>query len=94
MLRFKFLVACLGVFLLLASCHSMSKEQLLAKGTQCLAKGEPRDAVIYLTQALKKDPGFLDAKLKLARAYCELGKFDSAAGQLEFILKKNPSSQI
>ncbi|MDA8174079.1 MAG: PEP-CTERM system TPR-repeat protein PrsT [Nitrospiraceae bacterium] len=93
MLRFKFLVAWLGIFLLLASCHSMSKEQLLAKGTQCLAKGDPRDAVIYLTQALKKAPGFLNAKLKLARAYCELGKFDSAAGQLEDILKKNPSSQ-
>ena len=92
MLKFKSFGVCLGALLLLSACHPMTKEQLLAKGTQCLAKGDPRGAAIYLSKALKKDPGFTDAGLKLARAYEELAKFDSATGQIEDILKKDPSN--
>ncbi len=93
MLKFRPLGVFLTALLLLSACQARTKEQLFAKGAQCLAKGDPRGAVIYLIEALKKDPGFTGAGLKLARAYGELGKFDSATAQLEGILKKDPSSK-
>ena len=93
MSKFKSLGICLTALLFLCACHARTKEALFGKGTECLAKGDPRDAVIYLTKALKKDPAFLNAGIKLARAYGELGKFETATGELNGILKKYPASK-
>ncbi|MDA8091250.1 MAG: PEP-CTERM system TPR-repeat protein PrsT [Nitrospiraceae bacterium] len=77
---------------LLSACHPKTKEELFGKGRDLLGKGDARSAIIYLKKALEKDPGYTDAKLVLARAYGQTGKYDSATDVLTRILSKDPAN--
>ena len=81
----------LFISLLCGACHGKTKEDLLWKGRQLIGERDYGAAAVYLERALEKDPGYTDANYELASAYCALGKFDSAASQLNAILKKHPS---
>ena len=84
--------ALLLVWLLLAGCDGKSKEELLQEGMQFSARGNLRGAIVLFRNALEKDPNFTAARLQLADAYLESGKYRNAEKELENVLGQDPAN--
>ncbi len=67
------------------------KEELLKEGIRLLEQKNPRGAVVLLKNALDKDPNYFEARFQLAKAYYNLGNFDSAEKETQKVIRQNPS---
>lgn len=61
-------------------------------GSLLFDQGRMQEAVPVLTSALKLQPLYLPARLKLAEALLDTGKIEAAAGMYEGILKDHPDA--
>jgi tetratricopeptide (TPR) repeat protein len=59
-------------------------------GELLIKKGLVKDAVEVFKQTLKLDPGFVEAKVNIGRAYREMKEFEKARGVLDAIQEENP----
>lgn len=80
-------------FLFVIACSSQTKEELLNEGIKHLTDGNPNNAIIYLKNALQKDPNFTEARFQLAKAYLAKGKAESAESELLKLSRQNPSAK-
>lgn len=83
------IAACLIVLSL--GCSGKTKEELLNRGVLLINEKNPRGAIVFLKEALEKDPGFLDARLRLGEAYFHAGRFEQAERELREVLRRRPS---
>lgn len=75
------LAAVLLLLGLLLGCGTTTKEDLLQKAHAASEKGNLNGAVVYLKNALEKDPAYVDARLELAKVLVRLGKLDKAEAE-------------
>jgi putative PEP-CTERM system TPR-repeat lipoprotein len=82
-----------GIVLLFFSigCADYTKEELFQSGVKNLEDGDPKAAIIFLSSALQKDPGFLEARFQLGRAYRIVSKLESAEEELQKVISNDPS---
>ncbi len=66
----------------------------LVQGNALVKKGDFEGASAAFTQALKRDPDDLDARLGLARAQQRAGRLPDAAKQLELLAQAVPDSNV
>lgn len=59
-------------------------------GELLINKGLVKDAIEVFKQTLKLDPGFVEAKVNIGRAYREMKEFDKARGVMDAIEEENP----
>lgn len=78
---------------LVAGCGSSSKpkEELLKEGQKLIGEKNSRGAVVLFKNALDQDPNYFEARFQLAKAYYNLGNFDSAEKELQKVVRQNPS---
>ncbi len=81
------------VLLFVISCSNKTKEELFSEGVKQLKENNPNSAIIYLKNALEKDPIFFDARFQLAKAYLATGKYESAESELLKLSRQNPASK-
>ena len=90
---YKKIFVILAIFLVVASgCTNKTKEELLSEGKKQLNENNPNAAIIYLKNALEKDPNFFDARFQLSKAYLTAGKIDSAENELQKLSRQDPNS--
>lgn len=85
-----FLVVAIAV-LIGCSKADRPKEELLKEGIRLIEQKNPRGAVVLLKNALDKDPNYFEARFQLAKAYYNLGNFDSAEKETQKVIRQNPS---
>jgi hypothetical protein len=59
-------------------------------GVAALDAGRPRDAAFALERVVAADPGFVGARMDLARAFYALGEYDAARTQFRYLEAQNP----
>lgn len=70
--------------------HKMTHKELLKKGHELIAHGDPEFAIQYLVPAVKADPHNAKARKSLAHAYNKTGRTDKAAEQFSAQAKLAP----
>ena len=64
----------------------------LARTGRLLARhGRPMEAIAYLSEAVRLDPGSVRAELDLAACWIQTGKREEAESALRRILKRHPN---
>jgi putative PEP-CTERM system TPR-repeat lipoprotein len=81
----------LVVILLLFACNNQSKEELLQSGIKLLEEGNARGSIVYLKNALEKDPNFYEARYHLANAYLKSGRLDRAESEFRKVSLQSSS---
>ena len=81
----------LVVILLFLACDNQSKEELLQSGINLLEAGNARGSIVYLKNALEKDPNFYEARYHLANAYLKSGRLDRAESEFKKVSLQSSS---
>ena len=63
-------------------------------GIAALDSGKPDKATLAFERVLAEDPGYVGARLELARAYFQLGDLSRARTEFEIVLNQNPSEVV
>ena len=79
-------------FLLLAGCQNQTKEGLFHQGETQMKQGNPLGAVVFFTNALEKDPNYIEARYQLGLAYLKSGKLDKAEQELKKVKLQRPDN--
>jgi putative PEP-CTERM system TPR-repeat lipoprotein len=80
----------LVIVCLLAACKSQTKEEMLQEGQSLLRQGNPLGAIVLLSNALEKDPNYVEARYPLGLAYLKAGKLDKAEKELLKVRLQDP----
>ena len=79
------------VVLLIISCTSKTKEELMSDGMKLMGENNPSGALVYFKNALEKDQNFFEARNQLAKAYLAAGKFEQSSQEYQKLVLMNPS---
>jgi tetratricopeptide (TPR) repeat protein len=91
-LRFFSLVFITAALVACSSDPNVLKQKYLRSGQHYIDQGKYREAVIQLLNAVKVDPGFVDAHYTLAQAYLKIKDWQRAYQQLERTIELQPDN--
>ena len=74
-----------GVALFATGCQEQSREKALAEGSQLVAAGNAKGAMVIYTALLERDPKDTQARYELAQVYLKLGKPKQAAKEAQLL---------
>lgn len=82
----------LVVLLVLTGCQDQTKEAMVHDGEALVEQGNPLGAVVLFSNALDKDPNYVEARYQLGLAYLKSGKLDKAEKELQKVQLQRPGN--
>ena len=64
------------------------------RGYVLKSKGNYKEAIADYNQALKIDPGYVDAYINRCDAYCDMGEYNKAGSDADSALKLKPKALV
>jgi tetratricopeptide (TPR) repeat protein len=90
----KILIAMFSALLLAGCSIEPSAEELLVQAEELENKGNYKEAILILDNAIKKDPNFLGAYINRGADYSMLGDYEEAIKNYQQVLKRDYRNQL
>ncbi len=82
-----------AILLFVAACGGQTKEDMVAEGNRLSSEGNYRGAIVFYKNALEQDSNYNDARVALADAYLNAGRFDRAEKEFQKLYLQNPADE-